>query len=224
MYKNMSKDIIGNENGSGGEFLVAIRAAKACPSCHTLVLGDRSSLTTIRRAALLAMKSGDPLGVLNRLQQSNAEEMEQLETRVRNDLMMAKANNKSEVDQSEVQLAMMETLKVDTQFRNRLFLKLEQQVPEFTQAFLKERDHSMSESIRRELDLLSSSSTSTSTTISSSSNSKTVQHVVGVVGLAHVPGMEAGHLAGHVFRTSHAVAGGRQRIEFFSDGIERDIK
>ncbi len=46
----------------------------------------------------------------------------------------------------------------------------------------------MSESIRRVFDLLSSSSTST--TISSSSNSKTVQHVVGVVRLAHVPGID----------------------------------
>jgi pheromone shutdown protein TraB len=48
---------------------------------------------------------------------------------------------------------------------------LEVQVPEFTQAFLKERDYIMAQAIRREL------------------LDANVKQVVGVVGLAHVPGM-----------------------------------
>jgi pheromone shutdown protein TraB len=196
-YKDMSKEM-NNDGGGGGEFRVAIRAAENCTACHTLILGDRSSVTTIRRAAGLAMKSGDPLGVLKRLEMANAVEMEQLEERVRNDLLSAKkrtimmennengrstetssslSSSSEEIDKSEVQIAMMETLKSDSNFREGLFRKLEQEVPEFTQAFLKERDYIMSESIRRAL-----------TTERCSSS---IQRVVGVVGLAHVSGMQA---------------------------------
>jgi pheromone shutdown protein TraB len=171
MYKDMS-DKMNNKEGGGGEFLVAIRAAENCTACVKLVLGDRSSLKTIKRAAELAIKSGDPLGVLDRLQQANGEEMQQLEERVRKEVVAEKGGNDVVVDESEIQIAMMETLKEDSQFRDRLFRKLEQEVPEFTQAFLKERDYIMAEAIRREL------------------ASPDVQRVVGVVGLAHVPGMQ----------------------------------
>jgi pheromone shutdown protein TraB len=183
----MSKEM-NNEGGGGGEFLVAIRAAENCTACHTLILGDRSSVTTIRRAAGLAMKSGDPLGVLNRLQMANAVEMEQLEERVRKDLLAKKrtimektseASTDETIDKSELQIAMMETLKSDSNFREGLFRKLEQEVPEFTQAFLKERDYIMSETIRRAL------------TMDDDASNNTVQRVVGVVGLAHVAGMQA---------------------------------
>ena len=74
---------------------------------------------------------------------------------------------------------MMERLKEDSEFRNRLFRKLEKEVPEFTQAFLKERDYIMAETIRREL----------------VDSTHVVEKVVAVVGLAHVPGMEATLLA-----------------------------
>ena len=74
----MGKHVKNNTEGSGGEFLVAIRAAEECSNCQRLVLGDRSSLTTIRRAATLALQSGDPLGVINRLQKANGEEMKEL--------------------------------------------------------------------------------------------------------------------------------------------------
>ena len=176
MYKDMSKEITkgADEDASGGEFLVAIRAAEECENCHTVVLGDRSSVTTIRRAAFLAMKSGDPLGVLGRLQEANADEMKQLEQRVKDELQ---ANN-SKVEQADINVAMMEALKEDSQFRERLFQKLESEVPEFTMAFLKERDYIMSESIRREV-----------------MGERKIQHVVGVVGLGHVTGMERNLLA-----------------------------
>jgi pheromone shutdown protein TraB len=55
-----------------------------------------------------------------------------------------------------------------------LFAKLEQEVPEFTQAFVKERDYIMSRAIGRELQL-----------------DATVERVVAVVGLAHVPGIQS---------------------------------
>jgi pheromone shutdown protein TraB len=170
MYKDMS-DKINNPVGGGGEFLVAIRAAEQISACTTLILGDRSSITTIKRAATLAIQSGDPLGVLQRLQEANSEEMSQLEQQVRQKLQ-AESETK-EVDEAQVSITMMETLKEDSQFRNRLFRKLEQQVPEFTQAFLKERDYIMAEAIRRELE-----------------SDATIERVVGVVGLAHVAGVE----------------------------------
>ena len=164
MYNDMSKEMK-NDTGGGGEFLVAIRSAEECSETTRLVLGDRSSVTTIRRAAQLAWESGDAIGVLNRLNDSNAEEMKQLEEKVK------KENPDIADDRGELQIAVMEALKEDDTFRDRLFHKLEQEVPEFTQAFLKERDYIMSESIIREL------------------NKPDAERIVGVVGLAHVPGM-----------------------------------
>ena len=180
MYNDMSKKM-NNSEGGGGEFLVAIRAAEACSQCHTLILGDRDSLTTIRRAAILALESGDPFSVLQRLQQANSQEMNEMQSRVRLALQEEQRQNQEKqqnvaitpIDESLVQIGMMEALKEDAGFRDRLFEKLEQEVPEFTQAFLKERDYIMSESIRRELEFPG------------------VQNVVGVVGLAHLPGMKA---------------------------------
>lgn len=177
MYKDMS-DKINNPRGGGGEFLVAIRAAEQVSACTTLVLGDRSSITTIKRAATLAIQSGDPLGVLQRLQDANSQEMSQLEQQVRAKLQAAieqeqGGGGSGQVEEAQVSITMMETLKEDSQFRNRLFRKLEQQVPEFTQAFLKERDYIMAEAIRRELE-----------------SDATLERVVGVVGLAHVSGVQ----------------------------------
>ncbi|CAB9523920.1 TraB domain containing [Seminavis robusta] len=173
MYNDMSDSMSSTEDKviPGGEFLAAIRAAEQCPSCHTLVLGDRSSTVTIKRAALLALQSGNPLAVLSKLEQANAQEMKQLEVQVREQLQAD--DNKD--DAAAFQVAMMEALKADDTLRDRLFQRLERDVPEFTQAFLKERDWIMAESIRREL---TASSTTTTTTA-----------IVGVVGLAHVPGM-----------------------------------
>mmetsp|Transcript_7974 Transcript_7974/g.17298 ORF Transcript_7974/g.17298 Transcript_7974/m.17298 type:complete len:412 (+) Transcript_7974:70-1305(+) len=173
MYNDMSKSMDQGISG-GGEFQAAISAAEACPNCNTLVLGDRSSLETIRRAATLAIEGGDVFGVLDRLQKANEEEMTKLSEKVQQKLEEEKKSNGIDgpVEDGEVQVAMIEALKEDSGFRDRLFEKLERDVPEFTTTFLKERDYIMSESIRREL----------------------VQEgndvVVGVVGLGHVPGME----------------------------------
>jgi pheromone shutdown protein TraB len=167
MYNDMSNQMK-NEEGGGGEFQVAIRAAEACDSCRKLVLGDRDSVATIQRAAQLAMESGNPFRVFQKLSEANAQEMKQLEATVRQEL------GGDNVDSGEFQVAMMERLKSDTELRNRLFAKLEQEVPEFTQAFVKERDYIMSRAIGRELQL-----------------DATVERVVAVVGLAHVPGIQS---------------------------------
>lgn len=173
LLTNMYKDMGDRMNAKGGgEFLRAIQSAENCTVCDTVVLGDRNSLITIQRAAELALESGDALGVLSRLQQVNGAEMEQLEAKVRKELKEQRGDDAAELEESEVTVAVMEGLKEDTEFRTRLFAKLEQEVPEFTQAFLKERDYLMSEAIRRELDR------------------PEVKNVVGVIGLAHVPGME----------------------------------
>lgn len=170
LLTNMYNDMGDRMNAKGGgEFLRAIRCAENCTACDTVVLGDRDSLVTISRAAELAIESGDALGVLGRLQDVNSEEMRALEQKVRAEL---KEERGDELEESEITVAIMEGLKADKDFRTRMFAKLEQDVPEFTQAFLKERDYLMSESIRRELERAE------------------VKNVVGVVGLAHVPGME----------------------------------
>lgn len=174
MYKSLENDM---DQKAGGEFLQAVRSAEECDVCDTVILGDRNSVTTIQRVAELAIESGDFMGVLNRLSGVNKEEMDKLEPQVRQELLRQKGqegNDDFELDEVELTTAIMETLKEDKQFRTRLFSKLEQDVPEFTQAFLKERDFLMSESIRRELE----------------SRPEEVKTVVGVVGLAHVPGME----------------------------------
>lgn len=174
MYKSLENDM---DQKAGGEFLQAVKSAENCDVCDTVILGDRNSVTTISRVAELAIESGDFIGVLNRLQAVNKDEMDKLEPVVRNELLKQKGqegNLDYELDEVELTTAIMETLKEDEQFRTRLFSKLEQDVPEFTQAFLKERDYLMSESIRRELDR----------------RPEEVKTVVGVVGLAHVPGME----------------------------------
>merc|ERR1712078_676331 len=174
MYKSLENDM---DQKAGGEFLQAVQSAECCDVCDTVILGDRNSVKTIQRVAELAIESGDFIGVLNRLQAVNEEEMSKLEPKVREELLKQKGqegNDDYEIDETEFTKAMMETLKEDEQFRTRLFSKLEQDVPEFTRAFLKERDYLMSESILRELDR----------------RPEEVKNIVGVVGLAHVPGME----------------------------------
>jgi pheromone shutdown protein TraB len=174
MYKSLENDL---DQKAGGEFLQAIQSAESCDVCDTVILGDRNSVTTIGRVAELAIESGDFMGVLNRLSAVNKEEMVKLEPKVRKELLKQKGqegNDDYKLDETELTTAIMETLKEDKQFRTRLFSKLEQDVPEFTQAFLKERDYLMSESILREFDR----------------RPDEVQTIVGVVGLAHVPGME----------------------------------
>ena len=174
MYKSLENDM---DQKAGGEFLQAVQSAECCDVCDTVILGDRNSVKTIQRVAELAIESGDFIGVLNRLQAVNEEEMSKLEPKVREELLKQKGqegNDDYEIDETEFTTAMMETLKEDEQFRTRLFSKLEQDVPEFTRAFLKERDYLMSESILRELDR----------------RPEEVKNIVGVVGLAHVPGME----------------------------------
>jgi len=169
MYDAMGDQM--NAKG-GGEFLRAIQSAENCTVCDTVILGDRNSLVTIQRAAELALESGDFIGVAKRLQNVNNNEMDELEKKVREELLQEKGDNSLLLDESEVTTALMEKLKDDKKFRLRLFSKLERHVPEFTQAFLKERDYLMSESVLRELER------------------SEVVGVVGVVGLAHVPGME----------------------------------
>ena len=169
MYDNIGEQM--NAKG-GGEFLRAIQSAENCTVCDTVILGDRNSMVTIQRAAELALESGDFMGVANRLQNVNAEEMQKMEIKVRKELLQEKDND--DLDETVVTKAVMEKLKEDKEFRTRLFSKLEENVPEFTQAFLKERDYLMCESIICELER----------------SPEENKNVVGVVGLAHVLGME----------------------------------
>ena len=153
------------DSKAGGEFLAAIEACKK-NNIGRLVLADRESTETIKRTAKLALESGDIFDFMNRLEQVNEEELSGLKEKV-----VAGLSEEEKNDEGKVTVAMMEALKADTGFRTRLFDRLEQEVPEFTTAFVKERDYIMSEAIRRELDRGDS-------------------HVVAVVGLAHVRGMK----------------------------------
>lgn len=167
MYNDMSNEMK-NDKGGGGEFKVAIRAAEECGSCRKLVLGDRDSVATIQRAAQLAMESGNPFNVFQKLSEANDQEMQQLEETLRKELGI------DDINSGEFKVALIERLKSDTKLRQRLFARLEEEVPEFTQAFISERDYIMSRSIGRELQ-----------------QDATVQRVVAVVGLAHVPGIQS---------------------------------
>jgi pheromone shutdown protein TraB len=171
MYKDMGESMGGLQGG--GEFLQAINSAKAGPKCRRLVLGDRDSLLTIRRAAELALRSGHPFRVLQRLNTVSEEEMGRLEQQVREQQQdMDDDGATTRISDGELQVAVIEALKSDPDTRQRLFGRLELEVPEFARAFLTERDYIMAEAIRREC-----------------SGSQGAVHVVAVVGLAHVPGM-----------------------------------
>jgi len=163
MYNDMG-DSMGEVGG--GEFRAAIEAAKKTPSCQKIILGDRDSLITLRRAAELAIRSGDPLGVMTRLSEANDAETNELQQRV-----LDEAPDKAD-DEAYMTRATIEALKADSGIRNRIFERLEKDVPEFSRAFITERDYIMAEAIQREL-------------------SSGAKHVVGVVGLAHVPGISA---------------------------------
>jgi len=184
MYNNMGESM---ELKGGGEFLAAIQAAQdqndnyeqqnkqmeddsgtqqsqqRRRKCTRIVLGDRDSLQTIRRAGELALRSGDPMGVLSRLASVSEAEMGKLEDKVR-----AQQLGK---DEAEIKVAIVEAMKSDPQMRHKLFSRLEEEVPEFARAFIIERDYIMAEAVRRE----------------AATNS--AQHIVAVVGAAHLPGM-----------------------------------
>jgi pheromone shutdown protein TraB len=201
MYKDMG-DSMGGLQG-GGEFLVAINAAKANDSkCQRLILGDRDSLLTIRRAAELALRTGNPLQVLKRLNDISQEELGQLEQEVVRVAEQAAAEQAAAarekegvsssgsnsgsgssgvLSQGEINVAVIEALKSNPDTRQRLFERLETEVPEFARAFLTERDYIMAEAIRRECCCSSSSS--------SHPPQGPASHVVAVVGVAHVSGM-----------------------------------
>lgn len=163
MYETASDRL---QSRAGGEFVAAVDACQR-QGVPRLVLADRTSTTTIQRAVRLALESGDIGEVLYRLDQVNREEMQAFQTRVMEDMTEDDRN-----DETNLTRTMMETLKSDTTFRTRLFERLEREVPEFTTAFIQERDYIMAEAIRREV------------------MENGARHVVGVVGLAHVAGMK----------------------------------
>lgn len=164
MYDDMG-DTMGEVGG--GEFLAAINTAKRTPSCEKIVLGDRDSLVTLRRAAELAVRSGDPLGVMARLSEANSAEIEELRKQV-----FENAPEDKLEDEAYITTATIEALKADKSVRTRIFERLEREVPEFTRSFLTERDYIMATAIQREI-------------------TNGAKHIVAVVGLAHVPGIAA---------------------------------
>jgi pheromone shutdown protein TraB len=164
-YDQMSK-AVENDEGRGGEFKAAIEAAKA-NGASRVILGDREMSISIRRLAELALEGGGLWGVLKRWNAIQKEEMAPLQDQVKQDLRKTNAEH-SDADLSK---ATMEAMKKDSIFRERFLKRLENEVPEFTQAIVTDRDYIMAESIRREAE-------------------KGAQHVVGVVGVAHVPGIK----------------------------------
>jgi pheromone shutdown protein TraB len=168
MYNEMGKGMGKDGLVGGGEFLAAINAAKSNDEYYNMstkiVLGDRNSIATLRRAVELAIRSGNPLGTLGRLASLNQEELNEMEEKLRERM------EEKGADPGEVSIALVELLKSDSALRNRIFERLELEVPEFTRAFVTERDYIMAEAIRREID---------------------ARHIVAVVGLAHVQGISA---------------------------------
>lgn len=160
MYNELEKEM---DLKGGGEFVAAINAAKKIPECKKVVLGDRDSVTTLRRAAELVLRSGDPMGILYRLLKVNEEEMSALEKEVMNDV-----SDKDTED--DITVMLIEKLKSSTEMRTRYFSRLQEEVPELERAFVEERDFIMAEALRREV-------------IEGSRN------ICAVVGLAHVPGI-----------------------------------
>jgi TraB/PrgY/gumN family len=166
MYRDMGKTMGKDGLIGGGEFLAAINAAKCndelSGATTKIVLGDRNSIVTIKRAVELAIRSGDPFGALERLASANQEEIDCIQEKIREEL------EEKGSDLSELNVAVVEALKNDMDFRNRIFDRLGREVPEFTRAFVTERDYIMAEVIKRETE---------------------AKHVVAVVGLAHVSGV-----------------------------------
>jgi pheromone shutdown protein TraB len=102
--------------------------------------------------------------VLSSFYQGSKEEMGRIKEEIREHEEMEGASD------AELEVALVEALKSDTNMHQRLFKRLELEVPEFTRAFVMERDYIMAEAIRRE-------------------GSKGAHHVVAVVGAANVTGM-----------------------------------
>jgi pheromone shutdown protein TraB len=151
----------------GGEFLEAINAAKKDPVCQRIILGDRDSRVTIKRAAELALRSGDPMGVLNRLMSVSQAEMSIVEAKVRSEM---ESSSESELDEKELKQAVIESIKTNASFQANLFQRIETEVPEFSRAFITERDYIMAEAILRE-------------------GENGARNIVVVVGAAHLAGM-----------------------------------
>jgi pheromone shutdown protein TraB len=148
---------------AGGEFVVAIDAAKTDPKCKRLVLGDRKYLTTVRRAFELTLREGNPLKVLTNLHEVS-EASKGLKEEFREHEGMEEAS------EGEFNVAYIEALKNDPNMRERKDEPREMKLPAFTCAAVTERDYIMAEAIRREI-------------------AKGASHMVAVVGWDHVPGM-----------------------------------
>ena len=166
MYDDMGDNMGKDGLKGGGEFLAAVETAKGIDPSTKIVLGDRSSIVTIQRAAELALRSGDPLGVLNRMTESQSIELDVLKEKI----IKRCEDEGKELDEKEFNVALVEALKNESGIRQSMFDRLEREVPEFTRAFVAERDYIMSEAIHREVEL-------------------EAEHVVAIVGLAHVTGM-----------------------------------
>jgi len=173
MYDEMAEQMGSDDDDSlipGGEFKIAIDTARDVSECERIILGDRDSSSTLRRAAELAVRGGNVLEVLNRLERVNSEQMQAATEEIKRELKEENGDDDPELTNGEFQVLVIEKLKSDKERRTKLFQRLEKEVPEFSRAFLQERDYIMAECINRE-------------------SSKPTKHVVAVVGLAHVPGM-----------------------------------
>lgn len=185
MYDDKGNNMGGQKGG--GEFLAAIQAAQNVSTSSSstdsrrpieIILGDRDSVETIRRAATLAMRSGKPWQVLERFRAVSNEEMSRIY-----DTVVQQQGLEQEEDEVVINTAVMEALKSNPALRQDIFDRLQSEVPQFARAVLWERDFIMAEGMRRQAlhRLLVENS--------NDNDPSSPLLVVAVVGAAHVPGM-----------------------------------
>eukprot|EP00548_Thalassiothrix_antarctica_P004580 CAMPEP_0194139306 /NCGR_PEP_ID=MMETSP0152-20130528/8973_1 /TAXON_ID=1049557 /ORGANISM="Thalassiothrix antarctica, Strain L6-D1" /LENGTH=375 /DNA_ID=CAMNT_0038837089 /DNA_START=61 /DNA_END=1188 /DNA_ORIENTATION=- len=173
MYNTLANEMSNDDDDyliPGGEFKVAIETARDITECQRVILGDRESMTTLRRGAELAVRTGNVMEVFNKLGKVNEEEFKAATEEIKKEYP-----GEDDLTDGEFTVKVVERLKSDKTRRAKLFDNLKKQVPEFSRAFLQERDYIMAECINRENE--------------ENNIEAKQQHVVAVVGLAHVPGI-----------------------------------
>eukprot|EP00746_Dinoflagellata_sp_MGD_P150444 gnl/MRDRNA2_/MRDRNA2_82317_c0_seq4.p1 gnl/MRDRNA2_/MRDRNA2_82317_c0~~gnl/MRDRNA2_/MRDRNA2_82317_c0_seq4.p1 ORF type:complete len:200 (+),score=43.23 gnl/MRDRNA2_/MRDRNA2_82317_c0_seq4:73-672(+) len=159
----------------GGEFEVAMEAAKAIPSVQRIVLGDRDSVLTHRREAELLLRSDRAPDVMRLLMAAGKKEFDLLEDKVRQEMpgcseaRIQKAMTERLIEES-LKAAMVKRIKSEPDLRIDILQEYGRETPEFLHAFIKERDYIMAEAILRE-------------------QKRGAKHVVAVVGAGHLPGI-----------------------------------
>ena len=206
MYDDIATDTDADAEGlrPGGEFAAAIAAANAARPPVPVVLGDRDSRATLRRVGELALRGGDPGGLLPRMYAISAETLAPVREAVAAKATAAAAAaadgatpaagdgegddvvNIGTVTEGEEFSMLVEEIKRRGDVRAQLVTRMEAEVPEIARAMLGERDFIMAEAIRRELP---ASSTDDGAAVPAPAEPGRPL-VVGVVGAAHLAGIQ----------------------------------